>query len=62
MEQALVELDAYLEQKKSLEETIGKSDAASLSTDITVVSTPLLDQAPERRMTKLVSEKVTYEH
>lgn len=59
LEQALVEMDAYLEQKKSLEEQL-ENRRSSLSTDITVVSTPLLDQL-QSEYAKLVSEKVTYE-
>jgi capsular exopolysaccharide synthesis family protein len=59
LEQALVEMDAYLEQKKSLEDQL-EVRRSSLSTEISVVSSPILEQL-QSEYAKLVSEKVTYE-
>jgi len=59
LEQALVEMDAYLEQKKSLEDQL-ENRRSSFSTEISVVSSPILEQL-QSEYAKLVSEKVTYE-
>lgn len=59
LEQSLVEMDAYLEQKKSLESQL-EERRKNLSTDISIVATPLLQEL-QNEYAKLVSEKVTYE-
>lgn len=59
LEQALVEMDAYLEQKKSLEDQL-ENRRSSFSSEISVVSSPILEQL-QSEYAKLVSEKVTYE-
>jgi len=59
LEGALVELDAYLEQKRSLENQL-EDRKKSLSADLTVVTSPLLREL-QNEYAKLVSEKVTYE-
>ncbi|MFZ0389465.1 MAG: polysaccharide biosynthesis tyrosine autokinase, partial [Calditrichia bacterium] len=59
LDQALVEMDSYLEEKKSLEGQL-EERKKNLSADITINSTPLLAQLQEE-YAKLVSEKVTYE-
>ncbi len=59
LEQSLVEMDAYLEQKKSLESQL-EERRKNLSADISIVATPLLKEL-QNEYAKLVSEKVTYE-
>lgn len=59
LEQSLVELDAYLEEKKSLESQL-EERKRSLSSDVSIVATPLLKEL-QNEYAKLVSEKVTYE-
>ncbi len=59
LEQSLVELDAYLEQKKSLESQL-EERKKSLSADVTISATPLLAEL-QSEYAKIVSEKVTYE-
>ncbi len=59
LEQSLVELDAYLEEKKSLENQL-EERKRSLSSDVSIVATPLLKEL-QNEYAKLVSEKVTYE-
>ncbi|GAB4332090.1 MAG: polysaccharide biosynthesis tyrosine autokinase [Calditrichia bacterium] len=59
LENAVVELDALLEQKKSLESQL-ENRKKSLSADVAISATPLLKELQEN-YAKLVSEKVTYE-
>jgi tyrosine-protein kinase Etk/Wzc len=59
LEQSLVELDAYLEQKKSLESQL-EDRKKNLSAEISVISSPILKEL-QSEYARLVSEKVTYE-
>ena len=59
LEGSLVELDAFLEQKRSLENQLEDRKAA-LSSEVAVVATPLLREL-QYEYAKLVSEKVNYE-
>lgn len=59
LEQSLVELDSYLEQKKTLEAQL-EERKESLSADISISASPMLKEL-QTEYAKLVSEKVTYE-
>ena len=59
LEGSLVELDAYLEQKKSIENQL-EERKRNLSAEVSSISTPLLQEL-QSEYAKLVSEKVNYE-
>ncbi len=59
LEQSLVELDAQLEKKKSLENQL-KERKNQLSADISIASTPLFNQL-QNSYARLLAEKVTYQ-
>ncbi len=59
LEQSLVEIDALLEQKRSLENQL-EDRKESLSSDVSVMATPLLREL-QSEYARLVSEKVNYE-
>jgi tyrosine-protein kinase Etk/Wzc len=59
LEHSLVEMDAFLEQKRSLENQLQERKNA-LSSEVAVVATPLLREL-QSEYAKLVSEKVNYE-
>lgn len=59
LEQSLVELDAFLERKKSLEAQL-EERKNSLSADLAIMASPLLREL-QNEYARLVSEKVTYE-
>lgn len=59
LEQSIVELDATLEQKKTLEKQFAER-RKNLSRDITIASTPVLEEL-QNEYARLLAEKVTYE-
>lgn len=59
LNQTIVELDGYLEQKKSLEKQL-EERRSSLAQDVVINASPVLAQLQEE-YARLVGEKVTYE-